>query len=38
MGHGTLLKMLHYNIVGYDDETDFHEFYMENGEIVEYEV
>ena len=38
VGHGTLLKMLHYNIVGYDDETDFREFYMENGEIVEYEV
>ena len=38
VGHGTLLKMLPYNIVGYDDETDFHEFYMENGEIVEYEV
>lgn len=38
VGHGTLLKMLHYSIVGYDDETDFREFYMENGEIVEYEV
>ena len=38
VGYGTLLKMLHYNIVGYDDETDFREFYMENGEIVEYEV
>ena len=38
VGHGTLLKMLHYNIVGYDDETDFHEFYMENGEIVEYDI
>lgn len=38
VGHGTLLKMLHYNIVGYDDETDFREFYMENGEIVEYEI
>ena len=30
--------MLQYNIVGYDDETDFRDFYMENGEIVEYEV
>lgn len=38
VGHGTLLKMLHYNIVGYDDETDFREFYMENGEIVEYDI
>ena len=38
VGHGTLLKMLQYNIVGYDDETDFRDFYMENGEIVEYEV
>lgn len=38
VGHGTLLKMLHYNIVGYDDEADFREFYMENGEVVEYDI
>lgn len=38
VGHGTLLKMLHYSIVGYDDETDFREFCMENGEVVEYEI
>ena len=38
VGHGTLLKTLHYNIVGYDDDTDFSEFHLENGELAEYVV
>lgn len=37
-GHGTLLKMLNYNIARYANATDFREFYMENGEIVEHEM
>lgn len=36
--HGLLLKTLHYNIVGYDDNTDFRGFHLENCELVEYEV
>lgn len=38
VGHGTLLKTLHFNIVGYDDDTDFWSFHLENGEIAEYEI
>ena len=38
VGHGTLLKTLHFNIVGYDDDTDFWSFHLENGEIAEYDV
>lgn len=38
VGHGALLKTLHFNIVGYDDDTDFWSFHLENGEITEYEI
>lgn len=38
IGHGTLLKTLHFNIVGYDDNTDFSNFHLGNGEIAEYDI
>lgn len=38
VAHGVLLKTFHYNIVGYDDDTDFYDFHLKNGEIVEYEI
>ncbi len=38
VGHGTLLTAIHFNIVGYDDKTDFGSFHMGNGEIVEHEI
>ena len=38
IAHGVLLKTLHFNIVGYDDDTDFYEFHLENGELREYEI
>lgn len=38
VAHGWLLKALHFNIVGYDDDTDFWEFHLQNGEVAEYEV
>ena len=38
VAHGSLLKALHYNIVGYTDETNFHEVYFKNAEMKEYEV
>lgn len=38
VAHGSLLKALHYNIVGYTDETNFHEFYFKNAEMKEYEI
>lgn len=38
VAHGTLLKTLHFNIIGYDEETDLRSFHLGNGEVVEYEV
>ena len=38
VAHGNLLKALHYNIVGYTDETNFHELHFKNAEMKEYEV
>ncbi|MBQ6486583.1 histidine phosphatase family protein [Candidatus Saccharibacteria bacterium] len=38
VAHGSFLKTMHFNIVGYDDDTDFWSFSLENGEIKEYEV
>lgn len=38
VAHGAFLKALHYSIVGYDDDTDFYDFYLKNGEIMEYDI
>ena len=38
VAHGTLLKTLHYNIVGYDEGTDLRGFHLENCELVEYSI
>ena len=38
VGHGGTLKTMHYNIVGYDDNTDLMETHFGNGEIWEYEI
>ena len=38
VAHGDFLKALHYVIIGYDDKTDFWEFFLENGEVVRYEI
>lgn len=38
VGHGTLFKTLHFNIIGYDDDTDFWSFHLKNGEIAEYDI
>lgn len=38
VAHGTLLKTLHYNIIGYDLSTDLHGFRLDNCEMVEYEI
>ena len=38
VAHGELLKTLHFNIVGYDDDTNFREFHLENGELAEYKI
>lgn len=38
VAHGALLRALHFEIVGYDDATDFHEMHFENAEMREYVV
>ncbi|MBQ2638456.1 histidine phosphatase family protein [Candidatus Saccharibacteria bacterium] len=38
VAHGTFLKTLHFNIVGYNLDTDITTFKLENGEIREYEI
>ncbi len=35
VAHGTLLKAMHYNLVGYDENTDLRGFYMGNCELAE---
>ena len=38
IAHGSLLKALHYNIVGYTDKTNFHEVYFRNTEVRKYDI
>ncbi len=38
VSHGSFIKALHYNIVGYDKTTDFLIFRPENGSVYEYEM
>lgn len=36
--HGCFLKSLHYNITGYDENTDFLSFFPKNAEVYEYHI
>ena len=38
VAHGVLLKTMHFNIVGYDSNTDLHSFHFKNGDIFEYDI
>lgn len=38
VAHGTLLKTLHYNIIGYTPDTDLRGFHLDNCELVEYSI
>lgn len=38
VSHAGITKALHYNIVGYDNNTDLKEFYCKHYEIYEYEL
>ena len=38
VAHGALLMGVHYNIVGYNLDTNFHEFHLHNGDIAEYDI
>lgn len=38
VSHGSFIKALHYNIVGYDENTDFLSFRPENATLYCYEI
>ena len=38
VAHGTLLKTMHFNIVGYDENTDLRSFHLENSGFYEYDI
>lgn len=38
VAHGALLRALHFNIVGYDDDTDLLSFHPNNCELKEYNI
>lgn len=38
VAHGTFFKALHFNIVGYDDDTDFLSFHLKNATLAEYDI
>lgn len=38
VSHGGTLKALHYNIIGYDETTDFLSFMFDNCEVKKYEI
>ena len=38
VSHGSLIKTLHFNIIGYDENTDFLSFNPKNAELHEYET
>lgn len=38
VGHGSMLKAIHFAIVGWDEDTDFWSWHLENGEVRDYEL
>ena len=38
VAHGSFLKAMYFELVGYDDETDFHSVSFKNAEMKEVEV
>lgn len=38
VSHGCLLKCIHFNIIGYDEETDFLSFNPQNATLYEYDI
>lgn len=38
VSHGATLRAIHYNVVGYDENTKFLEFKINNGDVYEYEL
>lgn len=38
VSHGSLIKALYYNLKGYDENTNFLDFFLNNCDILEYEI
>lgn len=38
VSHSATIRAIHYNIVGYDENTDFLKFNVETGSVYEYEI
>ena len=38
VAHGSFLRAMYFEIVGYDDETDFHSVHFKNAEMKEFEI
>ena len=38
VGHEALFRTLHFNIVGYDDNTAFQDFHLKNGTVAIYDI
>lgn len=38
VSHGSFIKCLHFNLIGYDEQTDFLSFKPENAKIYEYKL
>ena len=38
VSHACTIKAIKYNLTGYDDTTDFLDFYLENGDIVKLTI
>lgn len=38
VSHGSFIKCLHYNIIGYNENTDFLDFFPKNTTIYEYDI
>ena len=38
VSHGAFIKALYFNIIGYDEKTDFLSFFPKNGEVLEFEI
>lgn len=38
VSHGSLIKALYFNLVGFNENTDFFSFFLNNCEVLEYEI
>ncbi len=38
VGHGSMLKAIHFAVIGWDEDTDFWSWHLDNSEICDYEL